>query len=164
MRSPPQPTHAVAIQTAMGAFTAHFTPTGLAGLDFPNPKAESTPSASVNPRWVEQTAAAVTETLEGRRHPPLPPLDLRNGTAFQREVWNVLRGIPPGATASYLEIARKLGRPKAARAVGQACAANPIPVLIPCHRILASNGKLGGFSGGLDWKRRLLAIERAQPA
>jgi len=164
MKPDAAPTHPVAIQTALGAFTAHFSPMGLAGLDFPGAKAATTPSAAVNPRWVEDTAAAVNETLEGRRHRPLPPLDLQAGTEFQREVWNALRGIPPGATASYLEIARKLGRPKAARAVGQACGANPIPVLIPCHRVLASNGKLGGFSGGLDWKRRLLAIEQAPHA
>jgi len=164
MKSAAPSIHPVAIQTPMGAFTAHFTPKGLAGLDFPGAEAAAPPSGAVNPRWVEETAAAVNETLEGRPHRALPPLDLQTGTEFQREVWKALRGIPPGGTASYLEIARKLGRPKAARAVGQACGANPIPVLIPCHRVLASNGGLGGFSGGLDWKRRLLAIERTPSA
>lgn len=67
--------------------------------------------------------------------------------------------IPPGETRSYGEIAAALGQPLASRAVGGACGANPIPVLVPCHRVLAANGRLGGFSGGLDWKRRLLAIE-----
>jgi len=70
-----------------------------------------------------------------------------------------LQAIPPGRTASYGELARAIGRPRACRAVGGACGANPIVVLIPCHRALAANGRLGGFSGGLDWKRTLLAVE-----
>ena len=64
-----------------------------------------------------------------------------------------------GQTFSYGEVAKAIGRPKAVRAVGGACGANPIPVLIPCHRVLAAGGKIGGFSGGLDWKRTLLARE-----
>jgi O-6-methylguanine DNA methyltransferase len=99
--------------------------------------------------------------LAGRPAGELPPLD-ETGTAFQRAVWRALRAIPPGQTRSYAEIARILGRPPgAARAVGQACGANLIPVLTPCHRVLAAGGKLGGFSGGLEWKRRLLAREAA---
>ena len=69
-----------------------------------------------------------------------------------------------GRTASYGDLARDIGRPKAFRAVGGACGANPIPVLIPCHRALAANGRLGGFSGGLEWKRTLLAAEGVVPA
>lgn len=67
--------------------------------------------------------------------------------------------IPPAQTRSYGEIARTIGKPKAVRAVGSACGANPIPVLVPCHRVLAANRKIGGFSGGLAWKRTLLARE-----
>jgi len=70
--------------------------------------------------------------------------------------------IPPGQTRSYGEIARAIGNPKAVRAVGGACGANPIPVLVPCHRVLAAHRKIGGFSSGLDWKRQLLAIEGAK--
>ena len=81
------------------------------------------------------------------------------GTDFQGRVWHALQKIPRGATSSYGAIARQIGRPKAVRAVGGACGANPLPVVIPCHRVLAANGRLGGFSGGLDWKRRLLAAE-----
>jgi len=81
------------------------------------------------------------------------------GTVFQKKVWNALRKISPGKTKSYGEIAQAIGKPKAVRAVGGACGANPIPVLVPCHRVLAANHKLGGFSGGLDWKRKLLARE-----
>lgn len=89
----------------------------------------------------------------------LPPLDLHGGTTFQQRVWQELRKIPPGRTRSYAEVAAAVGSPQAARAVGGACGANPIPLLVPCHRVLASGGRLGGFSGGLDWKRRLLALE-----
>ena len=81
------------------------------------------------------------------------------GTEFQCTVWSALRRVPRGQAASYGALARALGRPKAARAVGGAVGANPILLFIPCHRVLASNGALGGFSAGLDLKRRLLALE-----
>ena len=109
--------------------------------------------------WHRAVARAVRQILAGRRPTGLPPLDLRSGTAFQQAVWRALRRITPGTTRSYAEIARAVGSPAAARAVGQACGANPIPLLVPCHRVLASGGKLGGFSGGLAWKRRLLTVE-----
>lgn len=70
-----------------------------------------------------------------------------------------MRKIKPGQTQSYGEIAAAIGKPKAVRAVGGACGANPIPLLVPCHRVLAANQKIGGFSGGLEWKRKLLARE-----
>jgi methylated-DNA-[protein]-cysteine S-methyltransferase len=76
----------------------------------------------------------------------------------------VLRRIATGRTKSYSEVASVIGKPGAARAVGGACGANPIPVLVPCHRVLAANRRLGGFSGGLDWKRKLLAREGVQYA
>lgn len=85
------------------------------------------------------------------------PLD-PGGTPFQREVWEALCAIPRGATRTYAEIARGLGRPRAARAVGLAAGANPLPVIVPCHRLVAADG-LGGFSGGLATKRALLALE-----
>jgi len=97
--------------------------------------------------------------LAGKPPGRLPPLDLSAGTDFQRAVWEALRRIPPGQTRGYGEVAGEIGSPRAARAVGQACGANPIPLLIPCHRVLAAGGKLGGFSGGLDWKRLLLKRE-----
>ena len=85
------------------------------------------------------------------------PLD-PGGTPFQRAVWEALRRLPRGATRTYAELAGELGRPGAARAVGRAAGANPLPVIVPCHRLLASGG-LGGFSGGLAAKRALLALE-----
>ena len=91
------------------------------------------------------------------------PLDLTAATPFQQKVWAVLRGIPHGATQGYQEVARTIGMPRAARAVGQAVGANPIPLLIPCHRVVASDGSLGGFAWGLTWKRRLLQVEGVTP-
>lgn len=81
------------------------------------------------------------------------------GTPFERTVWEALRGIPFGQTRSYGEIAQAIGRPGAARAVGRANGANPIPIVVPCHRVIGSNGSLTGFGGGLEAKSRLLEIE-----
>ncbi|HEX6309999.1 MAG TPA: methylated-DNA--[protein]-cysteine S-methyltransferase [Acidimicrobiia bacterium] len=81
------------------------------------------------------------------------------GTPFQRSVWEVLRAIPAGETRSYLEVAEAVGRPTSSRAVGNAVGSNPVPVVVPCHRVITSAGTLGGFGGGLDRKRWLLAHE-----
>lgn len=86
------------------------------------------------------------------------------GTAFQREVWAALRGIPCGETISYLELARRVGRPKAMRAVGLANGANPVSIVLPCHRVIGSNGSLTGYGGGLPRKRWLLEHERGTQA
>jgi AraC family transcriptional regulator, regulatory protein of adaptative response / methylated-DNA-[protein]-cysteine methyltransferase len=86
------------------------------------------------------------------------PLDMR-GTAFQQRVWQALRAIPAGATASYAEIAERIGEPKAAYAVGQACASNIIAVAIPCHRAVRKNGGLAGYRWGIARKRALLERE-----
>ena len=89
---------------------------------------------------------------------PLEP----QGTPFQLAVWRRLCEIPYGETISYGELARRLGNPKASRAVGLANGTNPIPIVIPCHRVIGSNGKLTGYGGGLDIKEKLLALERRQ--
>jgi len=81
------------------------------------------------------------------------------GTDFQLRVWNALRQIPYGAVRNYGDIAREIGQPAAARAVGQANGCNPLPIVIPCHRVIASDGTIGGYSGGLAIKHRLLALE-----
>ncbi|MNH42975.1 Bifunctional transcriptional activator/DNA repair enzyme Ada [compost metagenome] len=87
------------------------------------------------------------------------PLDLR-GTVFQERVWQALRNIPAGSTASYAEIAQRIGSPKAVRAVAQACAANALAVAIPCHRVVRSDGNLSGYRWGIERKRQLLERER----
>ena len=84
-----------------------------------------------------------------------------SGTEFQKEVWRILRSIPPGSTLSYSEVAEKIGRPTAFRAVARACATNPVALFIPCHRVIAKNGSLSGFRGGLEMKKALLNLERS---
>ncbi len=88
---------------------------------------------------------------------------LPQGTPFQQAVWQALQTIPFGQTCSYVEVARLVGRPGASRAVGAANAANHLPIVIPCHRVIGANGKLTGFGGGLETKQRLLALENALP-
>ncbi len=88
------------------------------------------------------------------------PLDLR-GTDFQKQCWQALLAIPYGATCCYADIAREVGRPTAFRAVGMANHSNPVPIVVPCHRVLATNGSLCGYGGGLDVKEKLLRLEGA---
>lgn len=125
-------------------------------------------------RWpdaacVEDAASLAPLAERVARHIAAPaggldvPLDLR-GTPFQRMVWRALRDIPPGATATYAEVAQRLGRPGAVRAVAQACASNPVAVLVPCHRVVRSDGALSGYRWGTDRKRALLAREGAARA
>lgn len=101
----------------------------------------------------------LTEYLAGTRTSFTFPLDLSEGTDFQRRVWRVLQGLPYGQLRSYQEVATRVGGRQYARAVGNAVGANPLPIVIPCHRIVARDASLGGFSGGLPTKRRLLALE-----
>jgi AraC family transcriptional regulator of adaptative response/methylated-DNA-[protein]-cysteine methyltransferase len=105
-------------------------------------------------RW----AGAVARYLKGQSPDAAVPLDVR-GTAFQRRVWQALRRIKRGQTASYRQVARSIGRPTATRAVAQACAANPTAVIVPCHRVIRTDGTLGGFRWGLARKRQLLRRE-----
>jgi methylated-DNA-[protein]-cysteine S-methyltransferase len=100
----------------------------------------------------------LNEYFAGKRNAFSIPLDMR-GTAFQKEVWRALQSIPFGKTRSYGEIAKQLGRPTASRAVGAANGRNPISIVVPCHRVIGSSGKLTGFAGGLDAKAHLLNLE-----
>jgi O-6-methylguanine DNA methyltransferase len=181
--------HTASIETDDGVFTAHFSTKGLASLRFPSHPAASSQSPFASPlrrgrgikgeggappsppleeragerrdlsKWIELTSKAVRAVLAGNSAEELPPFDLSEGTDFQLRVWQAMSGIPIGRTLSYGELAEQIGAPKAVRAVGRACGANPIPLLIPCHRVLAANGRLGGFSGGLSWKMLLLKRE-----
>jgi len=109
-------------------------------------------------REFERLVAEVVGFVEAPRIGLDLPLDVR-GTAFQQRVWQALRGIPAGKTASYAEVARRIGRPKAVRAVAQACGANPIAVAIPCHRVVKNDGVLSGYRWGVERKRALLEKE-----
>jgi methylated-DNA-[protein]-cysteine S-methyltransferase len=119
------------------------------------------PAGATLKKWRHQVTRALEDYFAGR---PVDfqnlPLDLK-GSPFHLRVWQELRKIPPGETISYQEMARRLGNPKAARAVGQTCGKNPIPLIVPCHRVIAANGALGGYSSGLERKKWLLAHEQA---
>lgn len=101
--------------------------------------------------------------LAGEQVPFDDELDLAGATPFNRDVWQATRLIPYGETQSYSWIAQQIGRPRALRAVGQALARNPFPIVVPCHRVLSKDGSLGGFSGGLEMKKRLLELESTSP-
>jgi methylated-DNA-[protein]-cysteine S-methyltransferase len=112
------------------------------------------------PPLLLEAKRAVLEYLTHGTPLPTLPLDMSKGTPFRRKVWKALCDIPHGETRSYLDISRAIGQPRAPRAVGQACGSNPVAILIPCHRVLAVGGKLGGYTGGLDIKAALLKLER----
>jgi len=107
---------------------------------------------------VALTLDQIVEYLYGERREFDLPLDLR-GTEFQRRVWSVVAGIPYGQTRTYAQIAQAIGKPLAVRAVGAANGANPLPLVVPCHRVLGADGSLTGYGGGLDVKRKLLEME-----
>ena len=124
-------------------------------------------AAPVQPGWKEDKApfAEVIRQLQAYFGGELREFALQpapEGTEFQLRVWNGLRTIPYGETISYGQLAQKIGDPKAARAVGLASACNPIPIIVPCHRVIGSNGSLTGFGGGLANKKKLLALESRQ--
>jgi methylated-DNA-[protein]-cysteine S-methyltransferase len=137
--------------------------TGLRRIDFVNGR---NPVRS-DPQWRE-SAEGLGETIRQLRAyfaGELEAFDLKlapQGTPFQLSVWNRLCEIPYGETISYGELARRVGNPNASRAVGLANGSNPIPIVIPCHRVIGSNGKLTGYGGGLPIKEKLLALERRQ--
>jgi methylated-DNA-[protein]-cysteine S-methyltransferase len=109
-----------------------------------------------------QTERQLAEYFAGKRRLFTVPLDLR-GTLFQRNTWEALLAIPFGETRSYGELARQLGNPQAARAVGAATGKNPVSIIVPCHRVLGAAGQLTGFAGGLDAKMCLLSLEQKKP-
>ncbi len=115
-----------------------------------------------DPRRLAQFERALSEFLDGRPDRLALDLDLRGVGEFAARVYEVTRAIPWGATRTYAQVAEEVRSRHHARAVGQALAANPVPIVIPCHRVVAARGGLGGFSAGLVWKRRLLALERGQ--
>ena len=164
-RNPKNPLVALPIATKEGEFIASYSEEGLATLDFPSRRNLEPNGGEITPpirQWHRMTTLALKRALAGRVPRLLPPLDLSTGTAFQQRVWNALLKIPKGETRSYSDIARAMRHQRAVRAVGNACGANPIPVLVPCHRVLAAQHHLGGYSGGLKWKRLLLWREESR--
>jgi AraC family transcriptional regulator, regulatory protein of adaptative response / methylated-DNA-[protein]-cysteine methyltransferase len=112
---------------------------------------------------LERALDVVQQRIAGHKLDDVLPLDLQ-GTDFQREVWNQLLSIPAGSTRTYLDVAQAINRPKATRAVAQACGANPVAVVVPCHRVVMSDGSLGGYSGLPGVKKALLTAEGAAVA
>jgi len=149
--------------TALGRLRGAATGDGLAllalpGGDFETPLTRLAGRGSVR-RGRHPAAAELRAWCAGRRRDCDIPLDLRLVSGFTRAVLDALRAVPFGALVTYGELAARAGRPRAARAVGRAVGANPLPIVVPCHRVIAAGGRLGGFGGGLPLKIALLAIE-----
>jgi methylated-DNA-[protein]-cysteine S-methyltransferase len=162
-------------ETAIGACGIAWGPQGIVGVQLPErseaaawarlarrfPEAqEGEPPAAVRPIVEAIVALIAGEPVDLSTS----PLDMADVPDFHRRVYAVALAIQPGETLTYGEVARRIGEPGAAQAVGQALGKNPFPIIVPCHRVLAANGKTGGFSanGGVDTKLKLLSIERAR--
>ncbi len=150
-------TFTLPINTPIGRLLLESDGEVLIGIRLPHENRTSGGGGHDTPRVLTDAATQLGEYFARERTAFSIPLELY-GTEFQKEVWAELSRIRYGETISYGELARRVGRPKGARAVGQANAKNPIPIIVPCHRVLASNG-IGGYGGGLPVKRSLLAIE-----
>jgi methylated-DNA-[protein]-cysteine S-methyltransferase len=154
-------------ETAFGWVAVMASRAGVAGTALPHPTptealvalGRQVKNATKDPSRFDEIRERIQAYFAGKRVEFADTLDIR-GTDFQRRVWEVTRRIPYGQTNSYRDVARLSGNPLAARAAGQALGANPLPIIIPCHRVLASDGTLGGFGGGLEMKSRLLQMER----
>lgn len=142
--------------TPLGPLTLTGGPEGLTELRFGAP----TEADACPPALLAEAAAQLDAYFAGDLRAFDLPLDLR-GTPFQLDVWRRLLAIPAGETTTYAAIARALGRPRSVRAVGAAVGRTPIPIVVPCHRVLGADGGLTGYVGGLDRKRALLDHERA---
>jgi methylated-DNA-[protein]-cysteine S-methyltransferase len=150
-------TYTLPLQTSVGRLTLESDGDVLLGIWLPNATTGSRARGGDVPTVLKETANQLEEYLAGERTEFDVPMQL-DGTDFQRQVWTELARIPYGKTISYGELARRVGRPNGPRAVGQANGRNPIPIIVPCHRVLAGNG-IGGYGGGLPLKRVLLAVE-----
>ena len=158
------------LDTPVGRLLVAATPAGVVRLAFETEDADSVLSelaAQVSPRVLlapgrlDPVASELEEYFEGRRHAFDVPVDLRLARGFRRAVLERLTQVPYAGTVSYAELAARAGSPRAVRAVGTACALNPVPLVVPCHRVVRSDGAPGGYRGGPDVKRRLLAMEAA---
>ena len=144
------------ISSPVGSLVLRASNKGLVSID--RGKAARVKGETKAERHVALAARELGEYFAGKRRKFTVPLDLQ-GTPFQLKAWHTLQRIPFGKAVSYGEEARMLGKPKAARAVGSANGRNPIPIIVPCHRVVAGDGTLGGYSAGLPMKRKLLALE-----
>lgn len=158
--------HTLHFDSALGGITLAATDQGLAGVWFDrqrhSPDMTGWQRNDDHP-VLREAARQLGDYFAGRRQHFDLPLDLSHGTAFQQSVWRALLAIPTGATTSYGALSAGVGRPAAVRAVGAAVGRNPISVIVPCHRVLGSDGSLTGYAGGLERKSALLELEGAHP-
>lgn len=159
-----------AFTTSAGWVGVLASPRGLLLVTLPQKSEEetinllgerTTKSADCSPAHFADLIKRLKLYFSGHRVEFPDALDLNTATAFQRAVWKAVRLIPYGETRSYTWAAQQIGKPQAVRAAGQALGKNPLPIIIPCHRVLTADGKLGGFSGGLEMKQYLLKLEGA---
>ena len=148
------------LKSPLGKLTLESDGKALTRIRLPDEKWQADPEVSRvrKPELFAEAAAQLGAFFRGERN----DFDLKlnpRGTDFQKKVWGLLCEIPRGATITYGELARRTGNPKASRAVGAANGKNPIPIVIPCHRVIGSNGNLTGYAGGLEAKKKLLEIE-----
>lgn len=151
-------------ETKFGTFYLVASPQGLQAVDIRKqaaPMVKSLKDKDPAVQILAESAKQLQEYMEGKRIDFDLPLDFA-GTDFQKKVWKKLLGIPYGKTISYKELAKRVQNPKACRAVGSANGKNPICIIIPCHRVIAADGGLGGYSSGLPLKVKLLELEKAQ--
>ena len=151
------PTFTMPMDTPVGQLVLESDGDVLIGIWLPSQATTTRGDGHDAPPVLKDTVTQLEEYFVGERTEFDVPMDL-DGTPFQKDVWTELTRIPYGKTISYGELARRVGRPKGPRAVGQANGKNPIPIIVPCHRVLASTG-IGGYGGGLPMKRSLLAVE-----
>lgn len=151
-------------RTKLGNFKLTASENGLISIDFPKQK-PSSQSADI-PHQIKRNCAVAEKWLNeyfrsSVRKSKMPQIDSKNWSESRRKMSRELMKVKSGSTHSYQQLARFCGIPKGSRAIGQLLGSNPLPIMIPCHRILRSDGTLGGFSGGLSWKKRLLRHERS---
>ncbi|SFL91385.1 methylated-DNA--[protein]-cysteine S-methyltransferase [Variovorax sp. OV329] len=158
------PIYTLHMETVLGGVTLAATDNGLAGVWFDeqrhSPDASGWIPAPEHP-VLAQAAMQLSAYFEGRRDDFDVALDLSHGTGFQQAVWQALLRIPRGGTTSYGRLGADIGKPAAVRAVGAAVGRNPLSVVVPCHRVVGSDGSLTGYAGGLERKTRLLKLEGA---
>jgi len=155
------------IDTAFGYVGIGATEKGISAVTLPCETeddamislGEKSGNGGSDPELLPDLVERITRYFHGERVSFLDELDITSASEFQKAVWQAARLIPYGETRSYLWVATQAGNPKASRAAGRALGRNPLPIIIPCHRVIAGNGGMGGFTGGIEMKMRLLALE-----
>ncbi|MDP8263411.1 MAG: methylated-DNA--[protein]-cysteine S-methyltransferase [Candidatus Ancaeobacter aquaticus] len=156
------------MHTQMGNFICVYSQKGIRQLIFParneilcHIPENTCIKKTATPLFLKDLKEDIDSYFQGKKLHFTYQVDLSQGTQFQISVWKIIKDIPYGEYITYKDIAHRLNREKSWRAIGNACGKNPVPLIIPCHRVIRSDGALGGFSSGLSWKKRLLSIEKS---